>query len=956
MTVRIASLAIRPRRRAVLVYLTAVLAVTGALSPMAEPVRGQSGESWTMAWRGAPLERALQDVIEATGMDLAWDPLLVDGKKSFCVAEKATVEEILRCVLDGTGLDFIRRSSGLYVLEIAARGAPLHGNLRGIILDAETEQPVSNAHIYLAEANRGNIANAEGMFIFPRLLPGTYTMLVSHMGYLQHEREISVAPGSDASTEVTLESTVISLTTPLIIDGIGMMPSSTLLGAPRTSGDDAVADIGSGTSGILQNLDAMPGVRVNDATADVHIQGGEAGEHQFRLDGAPVFLPLNVASFIGPFSPFALGSITVHKAGFQAKVGSQISGVIDAEHDVRIPPSERASNGGSMYTVQVDPLSTNARFTSFNVGSGGTHTTTLAAMRVGTWSLVAPPSLSGLLDDWNSVDTFLLSAFAERNTPFANLPPEGEPAIQFLDVHQATRVRFGPLKTLNVSGYLGRSSLGNDLSGTAIDPTEPFENPIDRLSSFTDLYSWQTATGQARYDVVRGAHTLAHAKVRSSFYNVNHEFEAPDETLSAAPEDDGNRVYELGAGVGVDYFSSDGHHVESGLEFVLTGSRFRVAGTQQLPLSHESRGGRLAAYVQDRIQLGLHGAVEAGARWTWLHSRRTLYAEPRLSFRFDWQETPLGGMSLYLAGGLYRQFVTQFDVSSRSPRTFVSSTRFWMGNDHSVSPPSAAHYAAEWLVRPDDAWEFSLESFYKRQYHILAIDYSAEVTGTPAAASTDQSDFLQSSSGSTYGFGLRARRSIGAGHLGARFEHTVSRREINNLFRGERMSVPWSEPFRLELTADVVPARGTVLLARWKSVWGRPWGYRKAYYDFLSAHLNDVDALLDEMRQNGVSNDAIRRVERQITHYDLTGPDRHVLDPIHQLDLSASWSTRIRDLAVQLRTDVVNVFNRQNTAEWRFELDEDSYFGGENGQSGLLERSERLLLPRVVSVAVRVSW
>lgn len=916
-----------------------------------------------MAWRGVALEIALQDLIEVTGMDLAWDPLLVDGQKSFCVAQKEVAEDVLRCVLDGTGLDFIRRSSGLYVLEIAARGTPLFGNLRGIILDAETEQPVSNAHIYLAGADRGNIANAEGMFIFPRLLPGDYTMFVSHMGYRRYQREISVSPGSDASTEVTLESTVISLTTPLIIDGISAMPSSTVLGAPRTSGDDAVADIGSGSSGLLQTLDAMPGVRVNDATADVHIQGGEAGEHQFRLDGAPVFLPLNVASFIGPFSPFALGSITIHKAGFPARIGSQISGVIDAEHDVRVPASDGSSAGGSSYTLQVDPLSTNARFASFNVGDAGVHTTTMAALRVGTWSLVAPPSLAGLLDDWNSVDTFLLSAFAERNTPFANLPPEGEPAIQFLDVHQATRIRFSPLKTLNISGYLGRSSLGNDLSDTAIDPSDPAENPINRLSSFTDLYSWQTAVAQARYDVVRGPHTLAHARVRGSFYNVDHQFESPDAEFSAAPEDDGNRVYELGAGVGIDYFSSGGHHVESGLELIVTGSRFRVAGTQQLPLSHEARGGRLAAYVQDRIQLGSNGVLEAGSRWTWLNSRRTLYAEPRLSFRFDWQQTPLGGMSLYVAGGLYRQFVNQFDVSSRSPRTFVSSTRFWMGNDESVSPPSAAHYAAEWLVRPDKAWEFSLETFFKRQYHILAIDYSAvpadvslDKVSTSGAAPIQQSDFLQSSSGSTYGMGVRARRSVGAGHLSARFERTVSRREITNLFRGERMTVPWSEPFRLELTADIVPARGTVLLARWKSVWSRPWGYRKAYYDFLSAHLNDVDALIEDMRQNGVSNDAIRRVERQISHYDLTTPDAHILDPIHQLDLSASWSTRIRDLGFQFRADVVNVLGRENTAEWRFELDEDTYFGGEENRTGVLQRSERLLLPRVVSVAVRVSW
>jgi len=111
------------------------------------------------------------------------------------------------------------------------------------------------------------------------------------------------------------------------------------------------------------------------------------------------------------------------------------------------------------------------------------------------------------------------------------------------------------------------------------------------------------------------------------------------------------------------------------------------------------------------------------------------------------------------------------------------------------------------------------------------------------------------------------------------------------------------------------------------------------------------------MRENGVSADAIRRVERQITNYDLTDPEEHRLTPIHQLDLSAGYSFGLGDYTLQLRADVVNVLNRRNTAEWRFEMDEEIYFGGGNLPStGLLERSDRLLLPRVLSFAARLTW
>ncbi len=935
------------------VLKTTIAVVLVSLSSFATPANAQdrsADELFTMAWRGVPLLDALQQFREATRLDIAWDPLLVAGKRVFCIAEDEPAEEILKCLLVGSGLDFIRRSSGLYVLEIASEGEGQRGNLRGIVLDGTSEQPLSRAHVIIAGANRNGVANNDGLFVFPQLLAGEYVIRTSHLGYRERFTTITIAAGSDESIEIILESDDPYPITPIVVDGIGMIRSSRSLGAPTASQDEVTNNLSAGTSGLLQSLDAMPGVRVNDATADIHIQGGEAGEHQFRLDGAPVFLPLNVASFIGPFSPFALGKITVNKAGFGADLGSQISGIVAAEHDLRAPSVIRTGRANSQFTFQVDPLSTNARHSGFWLQPSGKRITTLGAIRVGTWSLLAPPSLANLMDDWNAIDTFLLSAFAENNTPFANLPPTGDPAIQFLDAHGAAKIQSG-LRTITASSYWGRSSLGNNLAD--VDLLGDIDDSAVR-SQFKDLYSWQNGMSQVRMTNVRSARTIASYGARGSFYRLSHDFDSPGESSVSTTEDDGNRVYEFGLDAGLSYFPANDHEIETGAELELTKSRFTVAGTQQLPLLHDSKSWRLASFIQDRLTLGEHTAVEAGARFTWLASKNTLYAEPRFSARFDWTETPVGEFSLYLGTGLYRQFVSQFDVSSRSPRTFVSSTRFWMGNDHSVTPPKAAHFAAEMLIVPSPDWAFSLESFYKHQYHILSIDYSAS---RESLSQMDQNEFLQSTRGYSYGFSAGVKRSFGLSNLDVRFDHTISRRRIQDLFKSDLLNVPWSEPYRLEVSADVVPFERTVLLARWRSSWNRSWGYRKAYYDFLSANLNDVEALLQEMRANGVSSDAIRRVERQISNYDLTDPESHILDPIHQLDLSGAYSMRMGKYSVQLRLDVINVLNRSNTAEWRFELDEDSFFGSDSQPStGLLERSNRQLLPRVVSFAARLTW
>jgi hypothetical protein len=908
--------------------------------------------SYSIVLRGLPLGDALQQFITITSGDISisWDPLVVGSKRVFCVIENASAQQLLGCILNGTGLDYVIRSNGLFVIGIATEGPPLFGNLRGIILDFDTEQPVPNATVYLAEAERGVVANYEGMFIFPRLLPGSYNVRVQHIGYRTGQARVNIDAGVDASTEIILESESILITTPLVIDG--RIPSSSLLlGAPSATQEEVTNNLTAGTTGLLQTLDAMPGVRVNDTTADIHIQGGEAGEHQFRLDGAPIFLPLNVASFIGPFSPFALGKITVHKAGFSARLGSQISGIIAAEHDLRIPPGSASKKQGSQFTFQVDPLSSNGRYSGFWDLSSGKHVTVLGSARLGTWSLMAPPALSRLMDEWNTVDTFLLSAFAEQNTPFANLPSTGNPAIQFSDVHAASKVRFGALKTWNTSAYWGRSSLGNSLAN--IDLLDDPSSIASQLRGFKDLYTWQTGMAQTRLDIVQSAHALSSIGFKSSFYNLSHDFEVPDQLSGEIAEDDGNQVYELTLDGSMDYFTDSGREFEMGVEATVTGSKFTVAGTQQFPLVHESTGWRIATYAENKIHLGQNTVLEAGLRTTWLAARQNLYAEPRLAARMDWLKTPVGNVSLFMATGLYRQFVSQYDISSRSPRTFVSSTRFWMGNDATVKPPKAAHFTAEVLIAPTDKWTLSAESFYKHQYHILSVDYSA--SDPLNKASLDQSEFLKSSNGYSYGFSSSIQRLLNPGSVKIRLDHTVSRRQIHDLYGNQSLSVPWSEPFRLEFSTDVVPARGVVLLMRWRGSWGRTWGFRKAYYDFLSAHLNNVDSLLEELRDNGVSTDAINRIKRQITNYDLTSPDSHTLSPIYQLDLSGSYSMRIGKYALQLRADIINVLNRDNVAEWRFELDEETYFGS-GTTTGLLDRSDRHLLPRVLSVAARLTW
>ena len=948
----------------VAIWLVFILLSTGGLSAQRTHAQETGQTLFEITAQGRTVSDVLLELRDRYSVPLAWDPLLVSGKRVFCVTQDADFNEILRCVLSGTGLVYEIQQTGTYTIRMAVQGVPQYGNLLGLVVETQSGQPIPHAEVklYASVDSRGRMANDEGIFQFEKILPGSYLMRVHHVGYAPRDSLINISPGGDERMVVHLNAMV----TPMdlaIVNGMAVRPSSRL-GLSVADQEEVVRNMDIGTLAVLRSIDAMPGVRVNDANADVHIQGGGTGELQYQLDGVPVFMPLNVAAFIGPFSPFALKSITVHKAGFNASRGSQLSGVISAEHDLSQPHPSGTVGGRNQFVVQVDPISTNGRFNAHWGEKYGPDGTFMTAARIGTWDIGAPKSLQTLLANWNTIDTFLLSAFADQNSPFADLPPTGEASVQFFDWHNALKIRFNGFKTLSVSSYWGTSSLGNDLSPSGLlnennsdDPFTPA--PATDLETYRDIYSWQSGAAQATYSSVMNNRTTGSLKMRGSYYRLSHDFVAPDSIALSTSEDDGNRIFELGLEGKLHYNPGHGHFLDFGTELIVTATKFVVAGTQLIPLRYESTEPRLATFVQDRIEVGSNTVIEAGARFTYVGARQTVYAEPRLSARFDWKSTVFGDIALYVATGIYRQYVSQFDISSRSPRTFVRSTRFWMATDYSVEPAQAGHLAAEVMVSPSSLWTFRLEAHYKKLYHLLTLDYSAEYVSAPGPIqqAESQSEFLNSTSGRAYGFGVVADRSIGVGNVSLRYDYSQSERVVQGLFNNQMVSVPWNEPHRIEAAIDIVPIPHMIFSTRWKSIFGRTWGYRQAYYDFLGSHLNDVESLIKQLQANGVSSSAATRIENQIDRYDLTNPDGHHLPATHQLDFTVAYTFPFNKFGIQVRADMVNVLNTQNVSEWRFELDENSYYGaGASSASGFLNRTDRPLLPRVFTLAAKVTW
>jgi len=943
------------RQRGLLVFLFLLLVGTAY---------GQE-QRYSIALRGVPLNEALEYFVDATGAAVAFDPLLVAGRRAYCVVQDEPLEAILHCLLEGTGLDFYRRSSGTYVLALPVALPPQYGYLTGTVIDEETSTPLPDAHVLLADRGLGTVTNQAGQFAFPRLLPGRYAVTVTYLSYRAWADTLTVDAGGHVITQAALQSEPVFIT-PIIIDGMQQQfgrPGQEAVG--RASGLVGLA--GRGERDFSQRLQALAGVRLAEVGADVHVQGGEAGEHRFTLDGVPLFLPRHTAGFLGPFSPFAIDRITVHKAGFGVGEGSHLSGVLQAEQVVE------AAEG---LDVQVDPLSLNARARVTTPSTGGPRITWTTAARTSLYNIHRPAPLRTTLRQWSAPDPFLLLAPLRRYEDIApdifsrryQLSAAPDPGLSYSDLHTAARIHLSPLRTLYVSAYHGRSRLSGDLLGLESKVTSDAAAQRTPLTVL-DGYSWINTMAQARFNAVLGGRSLLSVQLRGSDYRLQHAYQFFDnlgfgiegelsflDTAQPTVAKDGNRVREWAAVGRLDHVQGR-HQLELGVEAAYTDSRFelRLASVElgNLDLNiventtapttdggpvmdttavfsirhglvqNTARAARFAAYSQDRVRLSRTLELEAGLRMTYRPDRSTVYAEPRLALDYEWDAGLLGPGAARLAAGVYRQFINQFDVSTLNAGALLPSTRIWLPLDETVRPPVAYHLSQALLLAPRDGWTVQLEAYLKYLPQGLAINYALPAALFEAGRIEDQGDFLTDTEGHAYGGAVSVERSGPRLRARVLYQTGVAERRSDGLFAGKAQTVPWNAPHQVDLGLDWLPAAGLAFSGRWQGIWGRTWGLRQAYYDYFGHS----------------------PLTRFHPPFDLGNPSEDRLPALYQLDLGAAYTYRFGPTTLQLRLELLNALDRHNVSDRRLLF-----------LDGQLRTADRPVLPRMTSLAIRVGW
>ncbi len=96
-------------------------------------------------------------------------------------------------------------SISLFLFLVCSVHAQNTGEIRGVVLDAETDEALPGVHVFLANTTIGDITDQHGQFNIEAVRLGTYQLVATSIGYRPHRKHINIA--SDKETNLTLKVT-----------------------------------------------------------------------------------------------------------------------------------------------------------------------------------------------------------------------------------------------------------------------------------------------------------------------------------------------------------------------------------------------------------------------------------------------------------------------------------------------------------------------------------------------------------------------------------------------------------------------------------------------------------------------------------------------------------------------------------------------------------------------------
>ena len=204
-------------------------------------------------------------------------------------------------------------------------------SIKGFVYEESSGEPMMFTNVYLKGTTYGGSTNENGFFNINRIPDGTYTLMITSVGFDSISEVFSLSKGQTISRKYYLKQTSQQLETVTItadkLEARTETKTSVITVTPKTI--TKIPSVG-GQADFAQYLQVIPGVVfTGDQGGQLYIRGGSPIQNKVLLDGMVVYNPFHSIGLFSVFDTDIIRNADVYTGGFGAEYSGRISSVMD---------------------------------------------------------------------------------------------------------------------------------------------------------------------------------------------------------------------------------------------------------------------------------------------------------------------------------------------------------------------------------------------------------------------------------------------------------------------------------------------------------------------------------------------------------------------------------------------------------------------------------------------------
>jgi len=220
-------------------------------------------------------------------------------------------------------------ASHLFVLTLSALSfAQERASVNGFVTDASSKETLLGANIIIKGTTTGTQTNTSGFYSLTGLLPGSYILQFTYIGFQSVEREVTLSSGERLRLDVSLSESSVFLGEVVVSADAEAREEARNIGTAQVTTALIKQVPAVLQADVFRSVQLLPGVKAaSDFSSGLYIRGGGPDQTLILLDRTTVYNPTHFFGLFSTFNPDAIKDVRLYKGGFPAEYGGRLGSV-----------------------------------------------------------------------------------------------------------------------------------------------------------------------------------------------------------------------------------------------------------------------------------------------------------------------------------------------------------------------------------------------------------------------------------------------------------------------------------------------------------------------------------------------------------------------------------------------------------------------------------------------------